>query len=89
MVATLYIEPGSPWGNGYLESSNGKLRDELLAREVFDTLPEAKVLVARWRRHYNAVRPHSALSYEPPAPEAVFPRGQSLKSTALAAGGLT
>jgi len=60
VVATLYIEPGSPWGNGYLESSNGKLRDELLAREVFDTLPEAKVLVARWRRHYNAVRPHSA-----------------------------
>jgi transposase InsO family protein len=56
-VKTLYIEPGSPWENGYLESFNGKLRDELLAREVFDTLLEAKVLVARWRRHYNAVRP--------------------------------
>jgi len=68
-VGTLYIEPGSPWENGYLESFNGKLRDELLAREVFDTLLEAKVLVARWRRHYNGVRPHSALGYRPPAPE--------------------
>ncbi len=68
-VGTLYIEPGSPWENGYIESFNGKLRDELLAREVFDTLLEAKVLVARWRRHYNAVRHHSALGYQPPAPE--------------------
>lgn len=68
-VGTLYIEPGSPWENGYVESFNGKLRDELLAREVFDTLLESKVLVARWRRHYNEVRPHSALGYRPPAPE--------------------
>jgi transposase InsO family protein len=69
-VGTLYIEPGSPWENGYVESFNGKLRDELLAREVFDTLLEAKVLVARWRRHYNTMRPHSSLGYRPPAPEA-------------------
>jgi transposase InsO family protein len=67
---TLYIEPGSPWENGYIESFNGKLRDELLACEVFDTLHEAKVLIERWRVHYNTVRPHSALGYRPPAPEA-------------------
>ena len=60
-VTTLYIEPGSPWENRNLESFNGKLRDELLAREVFDTLLEARVPAARWRRHYNAVRPDSAL----------------------------
>ena len=68
-VRTLYIEPGSPWENGYIESFNGKLQDELLKREVFDTLWEAKVLVERWRREYNQVRPHSALGYRPPAPE--------------------
>ena len=72
-VKTLYIEPGSPWENGYVESFNGKLRDELLDREVFDTLFEAKVLIERWRRHYNTVRPHSALGYRPPAPEAWQP----------------
>jgi transposase InsO family protein len=70
-VKPLYIEPGSPWENGYIESFNGKLRDELLDREVFDTLWEAQVLVERWRREYNHVRPHSALGYRPPAPEAV------------------
>ena len=69
-VKTLYIEPGSPWENGYIESFNGKLRDELLAREQFDTLLEAKVLIERWRRHYNTARPHSSLDYRPPAPEA-------------------
>ena len=69
-VKTLYIEPGSPWENGYIESFNGKLADELLAREVFDTLHEAKVLVERWRVQHNTVRPHSALGYRPPAPEA-------------------
>ena len=69
-VKTLYIEPGSPWENGYVESFNGKLADELLEREVFDTLFEAKVLIERWRRHYNTQRPHSALDYRPPAPEA-------------------
>ena len=68
-VRTLFIEPGSPWENGYIESFNGKLRDELLARERFDTLKEAKVLVERWRVHYNTVRPHSSLGYRPPAPE--------------------
>lgn len=72
-VQTLYIEPGSPWENGYIESFNGKLRDELLNREVFDTLLEAKVLVERWRREYNHIRPHSSLGYRPPAPEAVLP----------------
>jgi len=72
-VKTLYIEPGSPWENGYVESFHGKLADELLEREVFDTLHEAKVLVERWRHHYNTVRPHSALGYRPPAPEAWTP----------------
>jgi putative transposase len=72
-VRTLFIEPGSPWENGYVESFNGKLRDELLDREIFYTVREAKVLIERWRRHYNTVRPHSALGYRPPAPEAIAP----------------
>ena len=72
-VQTLFIEPGSPWENGYVESFNGKLRDELLARETFTTLTEARILIERWRREYNTVRPHSALGYRPPAPEAVRP----------------
>ena len=72
-VQALFIEPGSPWENGYVESFNGKLRDELLDREIFYTLTEAKSLVERWRRQYNSVRPHSALGYRPPAPEAVTP----------------
>ena len=72
-VKTLYIEPGSPWENGYLESFNGQLRDEFLNVEIFDTLREAQVLVARWRKHYNTVRPHSALNYRPPAPETIRP----------------
>jgi len=71
-VRTLYIEPGSPWENGYIESFNGKLRDELLNREIFDTLFEAKVLADRWRVEYNTVRPHSSLGYSPPAPEAIL-----------------
>ena len=69
-VKTLFIEPGSPWENGYIESFNGKLRDELLNREIFTTLAEAKVLIADWRKEYNQVRPHSAKGYKPPAPEA-------------------
>ena len=69
-VKTLFIEPGSPWENGYIESFNGKLRDELLNREIFATLTEAKVLIEQWRREYNQVRPHSSLGYRPPAPEA-------------------
>lgn len=70
-VKTLFIEPGSPWENGYVESFNGKLRDELLDREIFYTVLEAKVLIERWRQHYNQVRPHSALGYRPPAPETI------------------
>ena len=72
-VKALFIEPGSPWENGYIESFNGKLRDELLNREIFTTLTEAKVLIAGWRREYNQVRPHSSLGYRPPAPEAKIP----------------
>jgi transposase InsO family protein len=71
-VKTLFIEPGSPWENGYIESFNGKLRDELLNREIFTTLEEARVLIEQWRREYNQVRPHSALGYQPPAPEAIL-----------------
>jgi putative transposase len=71
-VKTLFIEPGSPWENGYIESFNGKLRDELLNREVFTSLMEAKVLIEVWRKEYNTTRPHSSLRYRPPAPEAVL-----------------
>ena len=72
-VKTLYIEPGSPWENGYNESFNGKLRDELLNGEIFYSLREAKVLIEQWRRHYNQVRPHSAIGYRPPAPQTILP----------------
>lgn len=70
-VRTLFIEPGNPWENGYIESFNGKLRDELLNGEIFYTLREAKVLIERWREHYNRIRPHSSLGYRPPAPEVI------------------
>ena len=70
---TLYIEPGSPWENGYCESFNGKLRDELLNGEIFYSLKEARVVIAGWRNHYNTIRPHSALGYRPPAPQASNP----------------
>ena len=70
---TLYIEPGSPWENGYVESFNGKLRDELLDREVFYTLLEVQVLTEQYRQTYNRIRPHSSLGYQPPAPEAELP----------------
>lgn len=66
---TAYIMPGSPWENGYCESFNGKLRNELLDGEIFYTLREAQVIVEQWRWHYNRIRPHSALGYRPPAPE--------------------
>jgi Transposase and inactivated derivatives len=66
---TLYIEPGSPWENGYCESFNGKLRDELLNGEIFYSLKEARVLIEQWRCHYNTKRPHSSLGYRPPAPQ--------------------
>ena len=69
-VQTLFIEPGSPWENGYVESLNGKLRDECLNRERFDTLLEAQILIEQWRLEYNHIRPHSALGYRPPAPSA-------------------
>jgi transposase InsO family protein len=72
-VDTLLIEPGSPWENGYVESFNGKFRAELLNRKLFDTLLEAQVLVECWRHEYNTFRPHSALGYRPPAPEAIEP----------------
>ena len=69
---TAFIEPGSPWENGYCESFNGRLRDELLNGEIFYSLREAQIIIERWRRHYNTRRPHSALGYRPPAPEAVI-----------------
>jgi putative transposase len=72
-VKTLFIEPGSPWENGYNESFNGKFRDELLNLEVFYTLKEAQVLIERWRKEYNTIRPHSSLNYRPPAPETFMP----------------
>src|SRR5439155_17453996 len=66
---TAYIERSSPWENGYVESFNARLRDELLDGEIFYTLREAKIIIESWRRHYNAVRPHASLDYKPPAPE--------------------
>jgi putative transposase len=66
---TAYIEKSSPWENGYVESFNGKLRDELLNIEIFNSLREAQIMIENWRRHYNTIRPHSALGYRPPAPE--------------------
>ena len=73
-VKTLLIEPGSPWENGYIESFNGKLRDELLNGEIFDTILEAKVVTEAWRKQYNTIRQHSALGYRAPAPQAYYPR---------------
>lgn len=70
---TAFIEPGSPWENGYCESFNARFRNELLDGEIFHTLREAQILIERWRRHYNTVRPHSALGYRPPAPESIVP----------------
>jgi putative transposase len=72
-VTTLYITPASPWENGYNESFNGSLRDELLNGEIFYTLAEARVLIEAWRRHYNTIRPHSSLGYRSPAPETASP----------------
>jgi len=70
-VSTLFIQPGSPWENGYIESFNGKLRNEILNGEIFYTLNEARIIIERWRHHYNHKRPHSSLGYKPPVPEAV------------------
>lgn len=82
-VRTLFIEPGSPWENGYVESFNGKLRDELLNREVFYSLKEAQVLIERWRQDYNTVRPHSALGYAAPAPQAMMPPRAAVRPRAI------
>ena len=82
-VQTLFIEPGCPWENGYIESFNGKLRDELLNREIFYTLTEAEVLLERWRIHYNTKRPHSSLGYRPPVPEAIQPQKNLTKSMTI------
>ena len=80
---TLYIEPGSPWENGYCESFNGKLRDELLNGEIFYSLKEAKIVIEQWRRQYNTVRPHSSLGYRPPAPQTIKPFPTPLDQVAL------
>lgn len=81
-----YIEPGSPWENGYCGSFNARFRDELLNGEIFFTLDEAKILIEQWRRHYNAVRPHSALGDRPPAPEAISNHQFPIKPLAIANG---
>ena len=73
---TAYLEPGSPCENGYCESFNGRMRDELLNGEIFYSLHEAQIIIERWRNHYNTKRPHSALGYRPPAPEAIVPMDQ-------------
>ena len=70
---TAYIERGSPWENGYIESFNARLRDELLNGEIFYTLREAQIVIESWRRHYNTIRPHASLGYKPPAPEVFMP----------------
>jgi transposase InsO family protein len=78
---TAYIERGSPWENGYVESFNGRLRDELLNGEIFTTLKEAQIVIEGWRQHYNRVRPHSSLGYKPPAPEVVaWPASPAVES---------
>jgi transposase InsO family protein len=68
-----YIERGSPWENGYIESFNARLRDELLNGEIFYTLREAQIVIESWRRHYNTIRPHASIGYKPPAPEVFVP----------------
>ncbi len=84
-VGTLFIEPGSPWENGYNESFNGKLRDELLNGEIFYTLQEARTVIEDWRLLYNHVRPHSSLGYRPPAPAAWAAPAPSLAPRLVAA----
>ena len=81
-TGTLYIEPGSPWENGYCESFNGKLRDECLNGEIFYSLKEAQIVIEKWRVEYNTRRPHSALGYRPPAPAACSPWATKPKFTA-------
>lgn len=82
-VRPLYIEPGSPWENGYIESFNGKMRDELLNGEIFYSLKEAQVLIEMWRRHYNTVRPHSSLGYRAPVPATILAQPAQIQSVGL------
>ena len=82
-VKTLFIEPGSPWENGYCESFNSKLRDEMLNGEIFYSLKEAQILIEQWRNHFNTVRPHSSIGYQPPAPETVLPKPIMLTYAAI------
>jgi transposase InsO family protein len=82
-VRPLFIEPGSPWENGYIESFNGKMRDELLDREIFYSLKEAQFLTEMWRNHYNMVRPHSSLGYRPPAPASVVVQPSQIQQVSL------
>lgn len=82
-INTLFIEPGSPWENGYNESFNGKFRDELLNGEIFYSLKEARIVIEQWRIHYNTVRPHSALNYRPPAPQAIRPMANGVQPPSM------
>ncbi len=82
-VKPLFIEPGSPWENGYIESFNGKMRDELLEREIFYSLKEAQILIEMWRTQYNKVRPHSSLGYRPPAPAAILIQSSQIDQVGL------
>ena len=78
-VRPLFIEPGNPWENGYIESFNDKMRDELLAREIFYTLKEAQVIIEIWRKHYNTIRPRSSLGYRSPAPAKIIPQSSQFQ----------
>lgn len=78
---TAYIEPGSPWENGFIESFNARLRDELLNGEIFFSLKEAQIVIESWRRHFNTVRPHGSLGYRPPAPEVLIPANSAWPAT--------
>ena len=82
-VKPLFIEPGSPWENGYIESFNGKMRDELLKGEIFYSLKEAQILIELWRKHYNTVRPHSSLGYRPPVPATFISRPSQISQVGL------
>ena len=86
---TAYIEAGSPWENGYCESFNSKLLDELLNGEIFYSLDEAKIIIESWRRHYNNIRPHSALGYRPPAPQVFVPAPPASQPRPATPGALT
>jgi putative transposase len=82
-VKPLFIEPGSPWENGYIESFNGKMRDELLKGEIFYSLKEAQILIEMWRKHYNTIRPHSSLGYRPPVPATFIPDPSQISPVGL------